>query len=108
MHEGLVKKFVIPSRDDDLLEESDDFYTISIRPQLDEIISKVFRKFSCTFLSSYEFCCPGFSGSTDPSLCLFLFCFVSPLVSTKCATLFLPKRPEYPFPRRYDVGTCHC
>ncbi|VDK71493.1 unnamed protein product [Onchocerca ochengi] len=38
-----VKKFVIPSRDDDLLEESDDFYTISIRPKLDEIISKVFR-----------------------------------------------------------------
>ncbi|VDM21808.1 unnamed protein product [Wuchereria bancrofti] len=42
MH-GSTKKFVIPSRDDDLLEESDDFYTISIRPQLDEIISKVFR-----------------------------------------------------------------
>uniref|UniRef100_A0A1I7V747 Condensin complex subunit 1 n=1 Tax=Loa loa TaxID=7209 RepID=A0A1I7V747_LOALO len=42
MH-GPVKKFVIPSRDDDLLEESDDFYTISIRPQLDEIISKVFQ-----------------------------------------------------------------
>ncbi|KAK6112629.1 non-SMC mitotic condensation complex subunit 1 family protein [Brugia pahangi] len=38
-----AKKFVIPSRDDDLLEESDDFYTISKRPQLDEIISKVFQ-----------------------------------------------------------------
>uniref|UniRef100_A0A158Q7F5 Condensin complex subunit 1 n=1 Tax=Elaeophora elaphi TaxID=1147741 RepID=A0A158Q7F5_9BILA len=38
-----LKKFVIPSRDDDLLEESDDFYTIRIRPQLDEIISKVFQ-----------------------------------------------------------------
>lgn len=45
MHEP-VKMFVIPSRDDDLLEESDDFYTINIRPQLDEIISKVFREFS--------------------------------------------------------------
>ncbi|VDO42507.1 unnamed protein product [Brugia timori] len=42
MH-GSAKKFVIPSRDDDLLEESDDFYTISKRPQLDEIISKVFQ-----------------------------------------------------------------
>ncbi|VBB25793.1 unnamed protein product [Acanthocheilonema viteae] len=42
MH-GSIKKFVIPSRDDDLLEESDDFYTISVRPQLDEIISKVFQ-----------------------------------------------------------------
>ncbi|KAM3728334.1 Condensin-1 complex subunit [Dirofilaria immitis] len=38
-----AKKFVIPSRDDDLLEKSDDIYTISIRPQLDEIISKVFQ-----------------------------------------------------------------
>ncbi|CAG9535249.1 unnamed protein product [Cercopithifilaria johnstoni] len=38
-----AKKFVIPSRDDDLLEENDDFYTISVRPQLDEIISKVFQ-----------------------------------------------------------------
>ncbi|VDN30517.1 unnamed protein product [Gongylonema pulchrum] len=43
MHEGAAKKFVIPSRDDDLLEENDDFYTIAIRPELDEIISKVFR-----------------------------------------------------------------
>ncbi|VDN44041.1 unnamed protein product [Gongylonema pulchrum] len=43
MHEGAAKKFVIPSRDDDLLEENDDFYTIAIRPELDEIISKVFQ-----------------------------------------------------------------
>ncbi|VDN02322.1 unnamed protein product [Thelazia callipaeda] len=38
-----LDKFVIPSRDDDLLEGSFDFYTISIRPELDEIISKVFQ-----------------------------------------------------------------
>lgn len=55
MH-GLAKKFVIPCRDDDLLEKSDDFYTISARPQLDEIISKVFRKIFQYFFIKMKAC----------------------------------------------------
>ncbi|KHN76132.1 Condensin complex subunit 1 [Toxocara canis] len=37
-----VKNFIIPLRDNDLLEENDDFYTVDVRPSLEEVISEVF------------------------------------------------------------------
>lgn len=33
----LRKKFVIPTRDDDLLEKTDDFYTVELSPTLEEL-----------------------------------------------------------------------
>ncbi|VDM41653.1 unnamed protein product [Toxocara canis] len=35
-----VKNFIIPLRDNDLLEENDDFYTVDVRPSLEEVISE--------------------------------------------------------------------
>uniref|UniRef100_F1KR65 Condensin complex subunit 1 n=1 Tax=Ascaris suum TaxID=6253 RepID=F1KR65_ASCSU len=37
-----LKDFLIPLRDDDLLEENSDFYTVEIRPSLEAIVSEVF------------------------------------------------------------------
>ena len=39
------KKFVVPTRDDDLLQENDEFYTVVIEPALEDIDSNIRRGF---------------------------------------------------------------